>query len=254
MKSRFELQPAYVLHTQPFQNTSLLVDLFCLDYGRVRAIAKGARRPKSRTKALLQPFQPLLISLVGRSELKSLSAIEGSVNAFALIGARLFSALYINELLARLLLFNEGHSLLYGSYQQAVIGLQGERDVQQILRTFELELLEALGYGINLETDSDRGEAIDETSTYLFQTDGGFERVQVTTEVRASNPALFSGREIRALRNMELAEKPLASAARRLTRLALQVHLGPKPLASRELFLRPVLRSPLRATEATLSE
>lgn len=242
MRSRFELQPAYVLHTQPFQNTSLLVDLFCLDYGRVRAIAKGARRPRSRTRALLQPFQPLLVSLIGRSELKSLSGIEGSVNAFSLHGTRLFSALYLNELLVRLLLFNEGHSPLYGSYQQAIIGLQGERDVQHILRVFELELLDALGYGLNLETDSDSGAPIEESGTYLFQPDGGFERVLVSAEVRASNSALFSGREIQALRHMELAEKPLANAARRMTRLALQVHLGDKPLASRELFFRPVLQ------------
>ncbi len=241
MKSRVELQPAYVLHAQPFQNTSLLVDLFCLDYGRVRAIAKGARRPKSRTKALLQPFQPLLISMVGKSELKSLSAIEGSVNAFSLHGTRLFSALYMNELLVRLLLFNEGHVPLYNSYQQAIIGLQSERDVQQVLRAFELDLLDALGYGINLETDFNSGADIDQEGTYLFRTDGGFERVLATPEMRVSNQALFSGREIQALRNLDMSEKLLAKAARRMTRLALQVHLGDKPLASRELFMRPVL-------------
>src|SRR5690606_28170120 len=107
MSTRIDLQPAYVLHAQPFQNTSLLVDFLCLDYGRLRAVVKGARRPKSRLRALLQPFQPLLISLVGRGELKSLSAAESSVPALQLQGVRLFSAMYLNELLTRLLMFNE---------------------------------------------------------------------------------------------------------------------------------------------------
>src|SRR3989338_10559368 len=123
MTTRIDLQPAYVLHTQPFQNTSLLVDFFCLDHGRIRAVAKGARRPKSRTRALLQPFQPLLVTLAGRAELKTLTAVEGSVNVFNLQGTRLFSGMYLNELLVRLLLFNEGHPELYQSYQQAIIGL-----------------------------------------------------------------------------------------------------------------------------------
>jgi DNA repair protein RecO (recombination protein O) len=73
MIARIELQPAWVLHAQPFQNTSLLVDFFSLDYGRVRAVAKGARRPNARNKALLQPFQPLLVSMMGRNDLKNQS-------------------------------------------------------------------------------------------------------------------------------------------------------------------------------------
>ena len=63
METRVLLQPAYVLHSQPFQNTSLLVDFFTIDYGRVRAVAKGARREKSKYRSLLQLFHPLLTFL-----------------------------------------------------------------------------------------------------------------------------------------------------------------------------------------------
>lgn len=238
MTTRIDLQPAYVLHTQPFQNTSLLVDFFCLDHGRVRGVAKGARRPKSRTRALLQPFQPLLVSLAGRSELKSLVAVEGSVSAFSLYGTRLFSGLYLNELLVRLLLSNEGHTELYQSYQQAIIGLHGDRDLSQILRRFELELLDALGYGFNRQTDCNTGQPIEPDATYLFHPDVGFERVLATGEIRAGNPALFSGGEILLLGSSNLGDRAAGNAARRLTRIALQAHLGDKPLMSRELFLK----------------
>lgn len=241
MTTRIDLQPAYVLHSQPFQNTSLLVDFLCLDHGRLRAVVKGARRPKSRYKALLQPFQPLLITLVGRSELKSLTAAESSVAALQLHGPRLFSGMYINELLTRLLMFNEEHSDIYRSYQQAIVALQGDGDMQRILRRFELQLLDALGYGVNLETDCHSGEAIEEEASYLFHPDIGFERVAATGPGAApvsSEVPLFRGVHILALARDELTERDAAAAALRITRMALRSHLGDKPLVSRDLFRR----------------
>ncbi len=237
MAVRINLQPAYVLHTQPYQNTSLLVDFFCIDYGRMRAVAKGARRQTSRTRSFLQPFQPLLISLVGRSDLKTLNHVEGSVNAFNLQGVRLFSGLYLNELLVRLLQWQESHPALYDSYQQAIIALQGECDLNVILRRFELSLLEELGYGIDMENDSGTGLPIESDADYLFDPAVGFERV-ANVAMRTPSRSVFSGREIQALKTLELSEKSLSSAARRLTRLALQPLLGEAPLVSRELFLR----------------
>ncbi len=237
MAVRINLQPAYVLHTQPYQNTSLLVDFFCIDHGRMRAVAKGARRQTSRTRSFLQPFQPLLISLVGRSELKTLSHVEGSVNAFNLQGVRLFSGLYLNELLVRLLQWQECHPALYDSYQQAIIALQGDGNLNVILRRFELSLLDELGYGIDMEIDSATGLPIESDAHYLFEPSVGFERV-ADVALRTQNISVFSGREIQALKSLALTETSLTSAARRLTRIALQPLLGDAPLISRELFLR----------------
>ena len=238
MRSKVDLQPAYVLHTQAFQNTSLLVDLFCVDYGRVRAVAKGARRAGSRTRAFLQPFQPVLVSLSGKTDLKSLISIEGSVNAMRLEGTRLFSGLYINELLVRLVIFQESIPELYRSYQEAIVALSGERDLHGILRKFELSLLDSLGYGINLECDCYSGEPITEQGHYLFHPDVGFEKLLSLTPGSRSNAAVFSGAELLALRDEDIQSSVHSKAARRLTRIALQVHLGDKPLASRELFAR----------------
>ncbi|MDP1930337.1 MAG: DNA repair protein RecO [Gammaproteobacteria bacterium] len=238
MTAKIDLQPAYVLHTHPFQNTSLLVDFFCLDYGRIRAVAKGARRPKSRTRALLQPFHPLLVTLAGRSELKNLISVEGSVNAFNLQGPRLFSGMYLNELLVRLLHFNDEHTQLYQAYQQTIIGLHGDRDLSQLLRCFELELLNSLGYGLNREVDCNTGDTIEPDALYLFHPDIGFERILGSVENRSNNPGLFSGTEILSLSSSNPEDKATNNAARRLTRIALQAHLGDKPLVSRELFLK----------------
>jgi len=241
MVFKIELQPAWVLHTQPFQNTSLLVDFFSLDHGRLRAVAKGARRPTSKNKALLQPFQPVLISLMGRNELKNLTAIEISHGALSLQGTRLFSGLYLNELLVRLLMTQEANADLYRSYQEAIIGLSGERDIMAVLRRFELDLLDALGYGLNLNEDCRTGEPIMEDGRYLYLADEGFERIAVNSDSHGLTHALFSGAEICALRLCEFADKTHSRAAMRLTRLALQRLLGDKPLSSRELFqsLRP---------------
>jgi len=241
MVFKIELQPAWVLHAQPFQNTSLLVDFFSLDYGRLRAVARGARRPTSKTKAILQPFQPLLISLMGRNELKNLTATEVSHGALSLQGTRLFSGLYLNELLVRLLMTHEANPDLYRSYQEALIALSGERDVMAVLRRFELDLLEALGYGLNLHEDCRTGAPIAKEGRYLYLVDEGFERVPASFDAHGPAQALFSGAEICALRSCEFTDKAHRRAAMRLTRLALQRLLGDKPLMSRELFqsLRP---------------
>ncbi len=237
MSARIELQPAWVLHTRPYQNSSLLVDFFSLDCGRLRAVARGARRAGSRTRALLQPFQPLLITLVGRQELKTLSAVEGSHGALSLQGTRLFSGLYLNELLVRLLQGQEPHGDLYRSYQQAIVALSAERDVATILRRFELSLLESLGYGLNLEVDCRTGEPITALGHYLFLEDEGFERIAHVSDLSSRAHVIFSGAELCALRHCDFPEAAHARAALRLTRMALQRLLGDKPLASRELFL-----------------
>ncbi len=241
METRVQLQPAYLLHRRPFQNTSLLVDFFCLDYGMVRAVAKGARREKSKHRALLQLFQPLLVSFSGRGEVKTVTGVETGLSAIKLNGERLFSGMYVNELLARLLHNYVEHTALYLHYQESLIALQGEADVQSILRRFELKLLAELGYGINLNTDCHSHEPIDGESSYRFTPDVGFalaaESAGVTegTTVGADSH-LFAGGHLIALRQMDLGDASIAKSAKRLLRIALGTHLGDKPLSSRSLF------------------
>ncbi len=240
METRVQLQPAYLLHRRPFQNTSLLVDFFCLDYGMVRAVAKGARREKSKHRALLQLFQPLLVSFSGRGEVKTVTGVESGLSAIKLNGERLFSGMYVNELLARLLHHYVEHTALYQHYQESLIALAGEADVQTVLRRFELKLLAELGYGINLNTDCHSHEPIDGDASYRFTPDVGFELAVASAAEVATTPGsshLFAGEHLIALRQLDLGDASIAKSAKRLLRIALGAHLGDKPLNSRSLFV-----------------
>ena len=241
MENRVYLQPAYILHKQAFQNSSLLLDFFCLDYGRVRAVARGARRSGSKYRSLLQSFQPLLVSFTGKGEVKTVSGVESSVAAIELKGDRLFSGFYVNELITRLLMSNVEHTELYQRYQDALVALGGSDDINRVLRRFELSLLDELGYAINLEQDCLTRNPIDADAKYLFVPDQGFELVDPDRR-STGNPdnrdTLFLGRHIQALRALELEDPECRRAAKKITRLALQTHLGEKPLHSRNLFVR----------------
>lgn len=235
MQSRVSLQPAYVLHRREFQNSSLLIDFFCYDFGRVKVIAKGARREKSRYRALLQLFQPLLISYSGRGEIKTLTGAESGMAPIGLRGERLFSGLYINELLVRLLTSQEEHASLYRAYRDALLALQAERAVELVLRRFELSLLSELGYGINLSEDCYDHQAIDPGALYRFSPDIGFERVAAGAG-DSQRQRLFPGHHLLALDRFELADPDAARSAKRILRIALAAHLGERPLSSRALF------------------
>lgn len=234
MTGRIELQPAYVIHTQPFQNSSLLVDFFTLDFGRVKAVARGARNPGSKSRSRLQAFQPLLISLLGRNEMKTLIGAEASTPLPILTGMHLFSGLYLNELLIRVLQFNESHQALYQAYQKALLQFHGDAALPVILRRFELQLLEELGYGIDLYHESISQADIEPEADYLFHPDSGFERLLPGFRQQALE--VYRGSEIIALRELQFNDKKSGIAARRMLRAALQPHLGNKPLSSRRFF------------------
>lgn len=239
METRVQLQPAYVLHSRPFQNTSALLDFFCMDYGRVRAIARGVHTNKSKLRSLLQLFHPLLVSFSGRGEVKTVSGVESGHGAITLRGQRLFSGMYVNELLTRMLMLHVEHKALYLNYQDTLAELQGEANLEVVLRRFELNLLADLGYAVNLDTDYQTHAAISESAVYRFTPDIGFE---LSTEVPSAtadtaNPRIFHGRHLIALREFNLDDRDNAQAAKRLLRLALNAHLGDKPLHSRNLFV-----------------
>ena len=100
-----EAQPAWVLSRKNYGDNGLLVEFFSADLGRCGAIVRGAHRRKQggSLASLLQPFHPLLITLAGRGELKSLRMAEAPAPGYLLRGDAMMSGLYLNELLARIL-------------------------------------------------------------------------------------------------------------------------------------------------------
>lgn len=223
------MQPAFVLHRWPFQDSSYMVEMFSAQHGRYRLIAKGARRPKSRWRACLQPFTPLLISSRGRHELQTLVAAEACGDAYRLKGDSLYSGFYINELLQRLTVLYQPLDGLFEDYQQTLQLLSENSAVEPILRRFEWQLLEHLGHQFDWLADS-AGDAVTATSYYQFSPQIGF--------VRQPGPATntFSGQIILQLSQFDLTETQLLQAMKRIMRMALQPYLGDQPLRSRQLF------------------
>ncbi len=237
MERRVALQPAWAIHRRPFRDTSLLVDFFCRDHGRISAVARGARRRASRLQALLQPFRPLRISFSGGGEVKTLTGAESAGEAAPLHGERLFSGFYVNELLARLLHDHVEHPRLFAVYEQTLAQLAGEAPIESALRHFELELLAELGYAIDLERDCREHLPIDAAKFYRYRPDSGFEPLAPDEAGEAgSGRRSFAGSHLLALGRLELSDAEAAASAKRLLRQALKVHLGGRPLASRALF------------------
>lgn len=235
---RIDLQPAYVLHTRPYRDTSALVDLLSLDYGLLRAVARGVRGKTSRKRSAIQAFQPLLVSLSGRGELLSLNQAEHAAPGFRLQGDRLFSALYLNELLMRLLHAQDAQPGIYRLYQQALIRLQQQGPLETCLRCFEFMLLQELGYAWDLHVDAISGVALQPQLDYLFDPSHGYQALFSTPTERAQN--LFTGAELiqfaTVITQAEDGQAAADNAAKRLMRQALRPHLGAKPLLSRSLF------------------
>ena len=183
----------YVLHSYPYRETSLIVQVWTQVHGRFAAVAKGARRPKSASRGLLVPFQPLSLTWFGRGEVKTLKAAEPAGAALPLAGASLLSAFYLNELLLKLIHRDDPHERLWGAYDEAITALRDRsrraagvpglvaaepgvgdpRAIEPVLRRFELAMLRELGYAAELGRDALDGSAIDPARDYWYVVERG---------------------------------------------------------------------------------
>lgn len=221
------LQPAFILHQRPYRETSLLVELFTEQHGRLSAVARGTRSKKSPTRAMLQPFIPLLLSWHGKGELVTLSSIEMNGVYLSLQGDCLLGGLYLNELLIRVLHKHDPYPFLYTIYRETLLELQGATLQQKVLRLFEKKLLKELGYELPFS-------AIQTDQFYCFHPERGFDHCHVTEGDAAR---IFSGKNLLAVANNELQDDEILRDAKRLMRLALAPLLGTQALQSRKLFV-----------------
>lgn len=217
---------AFVLHSRPYRETSALVDLFT-SQGRLRAVLRSAR---GKSGTLARPFLPLDVELRGRGELKTLGRLESAGIPNLLAGEALFSGLYLNELLIRLLPAEDPHPALFEHYAATLPALAAGRAVEPLLRAFEWRLLDELGYGFALDLDL-HGQPVAADGLYRLVPDAGLERVELL------QPGLFHGTELLALAEADWTATGALAAAKRLMRQALAPHLGGRPLVSRELFM-----------------
>ena len=232
--SRQDNQPVYVLHTYPFKETSLVVELFTRDFGRVSAVAKGARRPRSAMRGMLQSFQPLLGAGSGKLELKTLHSLEWYAGLLMLQGEALMCGFYLNELLLRLLPREDAHEDLFDEYTQTLKLLAlAPDDSASILRRFELRLLQALGYAVPL-THNIRDEAVTAEAQYYYVPEVG--PVSLRHDYQ-ENGVQLSGKTLIDMAQDDFADVQTQQQSKQLMRLLLAHYLGDKPLHTRQLLI-----------------
>ena len=232
---RVELTPGYVLHHQPWRDTSRIFEILTRDHGRLTVFARGVRGPKSRLAGVLQPFVPLLLSWTGRGEAPLLTGAEldpaDTAQQLPLPPACLLSGFYLSELVLTLTVRHDPQPEIFAHYQRALAALKGGCRLERELRLFEKRLLETLGYGLDLASGVE-GEALDDTKYYHYRPADGLH------DAAADSPGRISGATLRSLAEERL-EDPLELDE---ARLLLRVALG-QCLEGRTLKTRKVARS-----------
>ncbi|HEY5715544.1 MAG TPA: DNA repair protein RecO [Psychromonas sp.] len=227
-----EYHNAFILHRRPYGETSQLVYLFCEDVGKVSLIYKGGRSSTRMKRGMAQPFTLLQVSYFGRGSLKTVKSVEAKTQVVPLIGQRLFIAMYINELLYRLLQDETACDGLFECYQKTLLTIAADNDPQIALRLFELTLIETLGYGVNFSEDIYSGELIESGCEYQYLQQEGFFAKQAIHKKHD----VYTGEDIIALGRRDFSDPNVLKSSKRFCRQALAHLLGGKPLHSRTLF------------------
>lgn len=230
-RQKVDGQPAYVLHTYPFRETSLIVQAFSRDFGRVSLLARGARRPRSAIRGLLLGFQPLEVSWAGKGEVLTLMKAEWQGGQPLLSGQALFCGYYLNELLLHLLPREDAHESLFAVYADTLRRFaEGVKEAD--LRRFEKSLLQELGYGLTLATDGD-GRAVEEGAYYAYEIERGPIRL-----ARPGNSALsVAGKTLLDLAHEDFSDPYSLAEAKQLMRALMAHYLDGKQLETRKIFM-----------------
>lgn len=259
------MDKGYVLHTYPYSETSLILQVWTEKHGRLGLMAKGARRPRSASRSVLIPFQPLMLDWFGRGELRTLKAAEPLAPATSLAGASLLSAFYLNELLLKLTTREDPHEGLFAAYDEAITRLRalsraGARDrpapspgeaaaasaalcepapeparaLEPVLRRFELRLLQELGYALELAHEAGTQAPIEADRDYWYVLERG--PVRAPDEGRTpSNAVRLRGLTLMELERGRFEDAATVAQAKQLMRLLINHSLNGQELATRAM-------------------
>jgi DNA repair protein RecO (recombination protein O) len=231
-ESRIAGQPAFVLHSYPYKETSLIVDVFSRDYGRIALIAKGAKRPHSKLRGVLQTFQPLSVSWSGRAEVRTLTGAEWIGGLLPLEKAALLCGFYLNELLVKLLARDDPHPALFDHYVSTLNQLAHDEPAPIVLRKFERALLRETGVGGNFAVNAATGLPVEEKNTYVVDPELG-PRLE-----RASDTApRVSGKTLLDMEREDYSDTLTQTQSKFLMRFLLAHHLGGVPLNTRQILI-----------------
>lgn len=225
-------QPGFVLHSYPYKETSLIVDVFTRDYGRIGLVAKGAKRPHSKLRAVLQTFQPLSTSWSGKSELRTMIDAEWVGGMLPLEKTALLCGFYLNELLVKLLARDDAHPALFDSYVGALNELGHNEPAQVVLRKFEMALLKATGVAAQLSVDTATRAPVEPDQLYVVDPERG-PRLATADDTW---PAV-SGKTLLDMENEDYRDTSTQMQSKQLMRFLLAHHLGGAPLNTRQILI-----------------
>lgn len=234
MKQRIDGAVAFLLHAHAYSETSLVLDIFARQHGRLAVLARGARRPRSALRGVLMSFQPLELAWFGGGEVKTLARAEWRGGLPLLTGKSLLLGYYLNELLVRLLPREDPHVALFDAYAGVLTVLAAGATETAELRRFEKTLLRELGYGLSLEYEVDTGEPVQAGCLYAYQIERGVVKAVVAGGVP---PGLtFAGKTLLDLAADDYSDPRTLTESKILMRLLMSHYLGGQPLQSRRIF------------------
>ena len=229
---RITLDPSYILHARHYRESSLLLEAFSRNHGRVGIVARGARGSRSRWKNVLQPFRPLLLSWNQRGELGTLTEADQVASPPALAGPALFCGLYANELLMQFLHRSDPHPATFDHYREMLTELAAGTAEQPLLRLFEMRLLDAAGFGLQLDHEHGSSRPLSPDAFYVYLPESGPVRRE---SVPGSSEEPVSGAALLALKSGEIGEQHLLEL-KRLMRKLIRFYLGDREIKSQSLF------------------
>lgn len=228
-------RPAFVLHSYPWKETSLVVELFTRSHGRVPLVAKGARRPHSPLRGLLMAFQPLLVTWSGKGELRLLHGAEWQGGVPQLTGVALLCGFYVNELLVKVLARDDPHERLFDTYATAIRELSGPAAPAAILRRFEKSLLCELGYALQLGHEAQSQVPVAAEQRYRYAPELGPIPVD-SRSVADPETETVLGRTLLDIARDDYSDAVTAAESKRLLRALIHHHLGQPELNTRQLI------------------
>jgi DNA repair protein RecO (recombination protein O) len=225
-------QPAFVLHSYPYKETSLIVDVFSRDHGRVALVAKGAKRPHSKLRGVLQTFQPLSLGWSGKSEVRTLTSAEWLGGLLPLEKAALLCGFYLNELLIKFVARDDPHRALFDHYVEALNRLAHEETAAIVLRRFELALLKETGFAGDIGIDAESRQAVLPKAVYVVDPERGPRPARA-----ADTSPKVSGKTLLDMQRGDYSDAVTQTQSKFLMRFLLAHHLGGVPLNTRQILL-----------------
>jgi DNA repair protein RecO (recombination protein O) len=236
---RVDAEAGFVLHSSPYSETSLLVDLFTKNHGRIRCVAKGFRKPNKRgISRVMFPYTEHQFSWQGRGDLKTLTQADAIKTPAFLKEECLFTGLYVNELLYRLLPEYDPHVYLYQHYSTFMLRLATEGSDELMLRHLEMALLDELGYGLVLDSEVVHGTAVKAGKLYRYMPEQGL--IELSSH-HTQVPGVYLGEDILGLIVGDFSQRSVMKTAKQLLRGVINFYLGGRQLHSRELYRQHLL-------------